>query len=261
MRDIRTQWLVSSRLVSLSTSVNSTLHRAHITHASLFSRVAQPCELHLFVCHLERVILMSGCHFSHLPRSRTFLIAARHSDLFLPALSLSEDKSQRTASRTLLWPFFFRTDPAHNFHHLAVTTKHLIHRQQDCLVVWPYNVRLQVYKPNAIVEIGSAEVTSIHRPSRRTSFCSVHKAGEDVTSARVSSEVAERQSIGRLAPTDAHAEERSKCNPCQHLSLSMIIFHVTLITHSKHGETCSNTLTQTEVEQRHKKRTGKTSYK
>ena len=151
--------------------------------------------------------------------------------------------------------------PAHNFHHLAVATKHLMHRQQDCSVVWPYKVRLQVFSPNTIVEIGSADVTSTHRPSRRTSFCSVYNSVEDVISARVSSEVDERQSIGRLAPTAAHAEERSKCNVCENLTLCMRIFHVTLITLSKHGETCGNTLAQTEVEQRHEKRPGDTFYK
>ena len=30
--------------------------------------------------------------------------------------------------------------PLH-FHHLTVTFNHLVHRQQDCLVVWPYKVR------------------------------------------------------------------------------------------------------------------------
>ena len=59
------------------------------------------------------------------------------------------------------------------------------------------------FKPNSIVEIGSAEVTSIHRPSRRTSFCSVYNSVEDVTSARVCSEVDQRQSIGRLSFTAA----------------------------------------------------------
>ena len=49
----------------------STLHRARITHANLFSRVAQPCELHLSVCHLETVILTSACHVSHLMTTET----------------------------------------------------------------------------------------------------------------------------------------------------------------------------------------------
>ena len=51
--------------------VISTLHRARILHANLFSRVAQPCELHLFVCHLETVILASACHVSHLMTTET----------------------------------------------------------------------------------------------------------------------------------------------------------------------------------------------
>ena len=50
-------------------------------------------------------------------------------------------------------------------------------------------------EPNATVEISSTEVTPVHRPSRRTSFCSVHNCGEDVASAALSSEVDERRSI------------------------------------------------------------------
>ena len=189
---------------------------------------------------------------------RTFLDPApfslqheRHSDLFLPALSLSEDKSQRTATRTLLWPF----SPTRSRSQLPPPRgDHQTLNAQAAGLFGRLAIQcpLTGYKPNAIVEIGSAEVTSIHRPSRRTSFCSVYNSGEDVTSARVSSEVDERQSIERLVPAAAHAEERSKCNPCENLSLCMRIFHVTLITHSKHGENCCNTLTQTEVEQRHK---------
>ena len=52
---------------------------------------------------------------------------------------------------------------------------------------------------SAIVEISGAEGTPIHPPSRRTSFRSVYNSGEDATPAPVSSEVDERQRIGRLA--------------------------------------------------------------
>ena len=194
---------------------------------------------------------------------RTFLDSAPLSlQHDTPTSSSLRYPSQRTNPSApqpeLLFGRFCRTDPAHNSHHLAVTIKHLIHRAAGLFGRLAIQCRLTGYMPNAIVEIGSPEVTSIHRPSRRTSFCSVYNSGEDVTSARVSSEVDESQSIERLVPTAAHAEERSKCNPCENLSLCMRIFHVTLITHSKHGETCCNTLTQTEVEQRHEKRTGET---
>ena len=164
---------------------------------------------HLFVCHLETVILTSACHVSHLPRSRTFLIAARHSDLFLPELSLSEDKSQRTATRTLVWPFLPNRSrsqlPPPRGDHQTLNTQvaGLFGRLAP-------HCPLTGYKPNAIVEIGIAEVTSTHRPSRRTSFCSVFNSCEDVTSARVSSEVDGRQSIGRLAPTAAHCRREKQ---------------------------------------------------
>ena len=41
-------------------SANSTPHRARSAHASIFSRVAQACELHLFVCFLETVVLTNA---------------------------------------------------------------------------------------------------------------------------------------------------------------------------------------------------------
>ena len=53
------------------------------------------------------------------------------------------------------------------------------------------------YEPNTTGEISCSEVTLIHPPSRRTSFCSVYNSGEDATTTLVSSEVDETQSIGR----------------------------------------------------------------
>ena len=47
------------------------------------------------------------------------------------------------------------------------------------------------YEPNAIVETSSTEVTPIHRPSRRTCYCSIYNSIEDVASAPVSAEVDE----------------------------------------------------------------------
>ena len=78
----------------------------------------------------------------------------------------------------------------------------------DCLVVWPYKVRSQVYEPNAIVKIRSTEVYS-YSPSVKEDkfFCSVYNFGEDATFAPVSSEVDERQSIGRAA-SPLHLQKR-----------------------------------------------------
>ena len=92
-------------------------------------------------------------------------------------------------------------------------------------------------------------------PSRRTSFCSVYNSGEDATTTLVSSEVGERQRHRKAGFTAAHAEERSKCNPCENLWLYKKEFCVTFITHSKHGETSCDIVKQTEGEQGHKKRT------
>ena len=112
---------------------------------------------------------------------------------------------------------------------------HTIHGHEDGLVDWPYKSPLTErkdfsraekqedsehrkcsasatvlvfqrqrpdmggYGPNATVEISSADITPILLPSRRASFCSVYNSGEDVTMTTASSEVDERQSIGRLA--------------------------------------------------------------
>ena len=54
------------------------------------------------------------------------------------------------------------------------------------------------YEPNTTVEISSTEVTLVHLPSKRTSFCSVFNSGEDATTTPVSGEVDERQSTGML---------------------------------------------------------------
>ena len=89
---------------------------------------------------------------------------------------------------------------------------------------------------NAIVEISSAEDTHFHHASRWTSCSSSYNSSEDATSATVSSEINERQKHRKAGFTAAHAKERSKCNPCDNLSLYTRKFYVTLITHSKHGE-------------------------
>ena len=103
-------------------------------------------------------------------------------------------------------------------------------------------------EPNAIVDVSITEVTLNHRPPRR--LFSRYTSGEDVTSAPVSSEVGERQRHRKAGFTAAHAQEWSKWNPSKNLSVWKRKCHVTLITYSKHGETCW--LTQTEIEQRHK---------
>ena len=82
---------------------------------------------------------------------------------------------------------------------LTVMNNRSIHAQQDGLVELAIQSSLAGFEPNTTVEISSAQVTAVHLPSTRPSLCSVYKSGEDVTTTLVSSEVDERQSIGRLA--------------------------------------------------------------
>ena len=85
--------------------VNSTPHRARITHANIFSRVAQAYELHLFVCPLKTVIshgrmsCFAPCLIPHFSGCSTTL------DLSVPALSCKQGKSLCYSARTLVWPF------------------------------------------------------------------------------------------------------------------------------------------------------------
>ena len=124
------------------------------------------------------------------------------------------------------------------------TQYHRIHGQQ-----------LTGYEPNAIVEISRTEVAPIYVPSSRTSFCSAYHSRDDATTAPVSSEVDERQSTGRLAsPLLMRKREASE--------ILARIYHCTgdmsSSSHIPSKEKCCDTLTQTDVEQRDKRRTGET---
>ena len=80
---------------------------------------------------------------------------------------------------------------------------------------------LTVVEPNAIVEISSTEGYT-HSPSINS--------GEDAFG---SGREGKHRKAGFAA---AHAEERSKCNPCKNTSLYRRKIYVTLTTHSKHGK-------------------------
>ena len=80
-----------------------------------------------------------------------------------------------------------------------------IHGQEDSLVDG-LNKFFIGCEPNITVEVSSAEVTPIFSPSWRASFSSAYNAGEDVTTALVSSEVDEWQSTGMMASAAACAE-------------------------------------------------------
>ena len=65
------------------------------------------------------------------------------------------------------------------------------------------------------MEISSSEVTPIQQPSKRKSCCSVFISSEDITSAPVSSEVDERQSIGRPASPLLMQEREASAMPAR----------------------------------------------
>ena len=112
-----------------------------------------------------------------------------------------------------------------------------------------------------MVEIIRTEVTPTHRPPKRTRFCSVDNSGEDATTTPVSSEVFERQSAGRLASPPLMQKREASAVPARTYHSTGKKNYVTFISLSERGETCFDTFTQTEVEYRHKKRTGDTCHK
>ena len=121
------------------------------------------------------------------------------------------------------------------FYHLAETTYHLIHGHQDCVVVLPWKkVRTQVMSPTP--------------PWRsavpRLLLCTNHQKEQDKASEDGLHRCSCRREKQMQTLREFYHSEKGK-------------FHVRLITYPKHGETCCDTLTQTEVEQRHKKHTGK----
>ena len=153
-------------------------------------------------------------------------------------------------------PFlFFSTFPLY-FILLTVMNNRSIHAQQDGLVELAIQSSLAGFEPNTTVEISSAQVTAVHLPSTRPSFCSVYKSGEDVTTTLVSSEVDERQSIGRLAASLRVQKREASAAAARIYHSTGEKFNVKLSSHSKRGETCCDTLTQTEIEQRPKTCTG-----
>ena len=109
-----------------------------------------------------------------------------------------------------------------------------------------------------MVEIIRTEVTPTHRPPKRTRFCSVYNSGEDAT-------LCLRKFLKDKAP-EGWLHRRSCRREKQVQSLQGPITpqeknYVTFISLSERGKTCFDTFTQTEVEYRHKKRTGDTCHK
>ena len=131
----------------------------------------------------------------------------------------------------------------HTFHvlyyHLGMATQYRrIHGQQHCLVVGPdkstHSLRAQRH-----LEISSTRVFPVQHPSRRTRLCSAYNSGEDATSAPVSSEVDERQSIGRLASPLPMQKRETSVTPAR-------VYHST-------GESCCDTHTHKRKSSRDRK--------
>ena len=143
---------------------------------NIFSRVARDFFVQRTLCNVKQKVC---------PSQEWFVIRAHHVSFALVIAGFSTFSHPQLLTSPLLpsrgdeHPPDLRT--AGFFGHLAMQSP------------------LTVYEPNAIVEISSTEVTLIHRRSRRIRFCSVYNSNADVTSLPVSSEVDERQSIGRLS--------------------------------------------------------------
>ena len=118
---------------------------------------------------------------------------------------------------------------------LTVMNNRSIHAQQDGLVELAIQSSLAGFEPNTTVEISSAQVTAVHLPSTRPSFCSVYKSGEDVTTTLVSSEVDERQSIGRLAASLRVQKREASAAAARIYHSTGEKFNVKLSSHSKRG--------------------------
>ena len=65
------------------------------------------------------------------------------------------------------------------------------------------------YESNSIAEINSTEVTSVNPESRRTSFCSANKSGEEVATVPMSSEVDDGQCRQLASPLQMQKREAS----------------------------------------------------
>ena len=90
--------------------VNSTPHRARVTYANIFSRVAQGSNKQRFVVFLKTVILTSACHDAHFACSRTPTFGARYSEHSFSARPSRQEYPLRSATRTYVRPFC-RTTP------------------------------------------------------------------------------------------------------------------------------------------------------
>ena len=132
----------------------------------------------------------------------------------------------------------------HTFH-LAVTTQyHQIHGQQDCLVVWPCKVRSHVMSPTPSWRSAAQRLLPFtdHQGGRVFAQYTIPVRTSHLRPC-LRKWMRDKASEGQLHPC-SYRKERSKCNRCENLLLLKRKFSITLITYSKHGETCCDTHTR-----------------
>ena len=206
--------------------VNTTPHRAHFTHANIFSSVTQragqaPAR---FICVCLETIIHNSC-VSSLIRTHCGLISR------FPPIPLPQH---------IPCPLY----PSHSA------------EQPHDPRTEGQSGRLTVQSPltgcesNVTVEVSSAEVTSTLLPSNRESFCSVYNSGEDVTTTLVSSKVDEKQSMRMLTSPLLMQKRNTGAAPARIYHSNRQKFYVKLISPSKRKETCADVLTQKEIEKR-----------
>ena len=102
-----------------------------------------------------RLLMLASCKQHTAPRIQYFLACGSRPRYRLKIESRTQGEANNVHSRASClirtrhcW--IFHLSHIHNafplcFYHLVVTTYHLIHGQQDCLVVWPYKVRSHLF--------------------------------------------------------------------------------------------------------------------
>ena len=107
------------------------------------------------------------------------------------------------------------------------------------------------YEPNAPVEVGGTDVTTVLLPSRKASIGSTCNSGEDMVTTPAVSEVDERSTFGTAGFTTVNTGET--CNTIQNLSLSQREFWDTFIARSyQYGKTRGDVLTHEKIKSRSK---------
>ena len=164
--------------------VNSTPHRARVTHANIFSRVAQGPD---------KGVRSQCCSFllSFLEQSSSRALVMSHTWLDRALFLLPHS----TPSSPSLLDLPNRTKPC------APPQGPMFGRFAE-------QSPFTGYEPNAPVEDGSTDVTTVLLPSRKPSIGSTYNSGEDMVTTPAVSEVDERSTFGNAGFTTVNTGER-----------------------------------------------------